>query len=86
MEDLASNVKIKRFSSEEEAKQWKQYMEETTGKQFSDIGHSGDTYWCGYSRAGELAAKSITKGGEFYKLRVELTGGYQLGRNWAQCH
>lgn len=86
MEDNIKNTYLKVFSSEEEAEAWKKAQEKRSGRIFSDIGHKDGKYWCGYNRAGELAALSISKGGKFYKIRVPLTGGYQLGRNWAQCH
>lgn len=81
-----SNVKFKTFNSEDEAKAWKAHMEKKTGKKFSDVGHMKDKYYVAYSRIGELAAKSVTAGGEYYKLRVPLTAGYAIGDSWATCH
>jgi hypothetical protein len=86
MDQHRKEVVVKVFKTEEEAEAFKAKEESSTGKVWSDVGHVGDTYYVGYSRAGELAVHSIRKGGEFFNLRVELTSGYQMGRNWAQCH
>ena len=39
-----------------------------------------------YSRPGELATEAVKEAGEYYKLNVELTAGYVVGKNWAMCH
>jgi len=77
---------VKFFKSEEEASSFKQEKEEETDKLYSDVGHGAGWYWCGYSEVGELLSKSIKEAGKFYKLSVELTGGYQIGRSWRECH
>jgi len=77
-----SLVKFKMFATEEEAKAFKE-----EGKVWSDVGHAPDgRYYRAYSIVGELASKAITEAGKYYKLNVELTAGYQIGRNWANCH
>ena len=35
---------------------------------------------------GHLCIEAIKRAGEYYKLRVPLTGEYKLGRNWAETH
>lgn len=35
---------------------------------------------------GNLCVKAIERAGEYYKLRVPLTGEYKLGKNWAETH
>jgi Zn-dependent oligopeptidase len=57
-----------------------------TDKVWSDVGHTDTMYYVGYCRAGELAAQAVTEAGKYYKLNVELTAGYMLGKNWATCH
>ena len=64
----------------------KKELEESTGKKWSDIGHTGNKYYIGYCRAGELAVESVYEAGRYYNLNVDLTAGYMLGRNWAECH
>lgn len=68
-------------------KQWKAEEEERTGKLWSNVHESPKGGWfvC-YSLPGELASQAVTKAGEFYKLNVSLTAGYDVGMNWAQCH
>lgn len=90
-------VKFKTFpfslgdkDSEKQAKQlaseWKKQQEETTGKCFSDVGHTNKCYYVGYCLPGELAVKSVLEAGRYYKLNVDLTAGYMLGTDWASCH
>lgn len=77
---------IKFFKTEDEAKAYKEDQEKQTGKLYSDVGHLGDWYWCGYAEVGELLAKSIKAAGEYYNLNVPLSGGFQLGKSWRDCH
>lgn len=86
LEVSGSLVKIKTFREEEDAKIWKKDYEMRTGKLLSDIGHRGGVYYVGYCRAGELAIQAVREAGEYYGLNVELTAGYMLGKNWAECH
>jgi hypothetical protein len=39
-----------------------------------------------YHRAGEIIAESITRAGEFLKLRCPTAGEYKIGRNWQETH
>jgi hypothetical protein len=75
-------VKFKIFATEDEAKA---FHEED--KTWSDVGHapSGKIYRA-YSIVGEMAAQAVVEAGQYYNLDVELTAGYQIGRNWAECH
>lgn len=68
------------------ATEFKKEQENTTGKIFSDIGHVNDVFYVGYCRAGELAVEAVTEAGRYYGLNVDLTAGYMLGKNWANCH
>jgi len=87
LEVSASLVKIKTFETEEEAKVWKGGTEERAGMILSDIRHNENgSYSVGYSRPAELAIQSVKEAGEYYKLNIELTAGYMLGRNWGDCH
>lgn len=78
-----SMVKWKMFDTEDEAKAFKRTEE---GSKWSDVGHSDKGWYVGYCRAGELAVEAVKEAGEYYKLNVELTAGYILGRNWKECH
>lgn len=76
-------VKFKRFSTEEEAQEFKNSQTQI----WSDIKpHIAGGFFVAYSRAGELAAEAVKEAGEYYKLNVELTAGYMVHRNWAGCH
>lgn len=76
-----SAVTFKKFSSEEEAKAFKE-----EGKLWSDVIHNDKGWFRAYNRAGELAVKAVQESGKYYKLNVELTAGYMIGTNWATCH
>ncbi|AGH32148.1 DNA polymerase I [Vibrio phage 11895-B1] len=85
-EDLKENVKFRMFSTKEEATSWKENVEKSSGKLLSDVGHKGDNYFVAYCRSGELAALSCKYASKYYNLNVELSGGYMIGQNWADCH
>lgn len=73
-------VKFKIFNTEEEAKAFNESY-------WSDVGKAkGGRFYRAYSISGELASKAVTEAGKYYKLNVELTAGYQIGRNWKECH
>ena len=74
-------IKWKLFSTEEEAKQWKK-----NNVGWSEVGHSDKGWYVGYCLAGKLAEESVREVGEYYKLNVKLSAGYNLGRNWAETH
>lgn len=83
LEVKQSMVKFKTFETEEEAKRFKEEQKEI----WSDIKPSPKGgFYVAYCRAGELAALAVKEAGEYYKLNVELTAGYMLGRNWRDCH
>lgn len=68
-------------------KKWKADIEAKTGKLWSNVHESPKGGWfLGYSLPGELAARAVAGAGEYYKLNIGLTAGYDIGRNWAQCH
>jgi rhodanese-related sulfurtransferase len=85
-EDLKENVKFKLFPTKEDAMSWKSHVEKTSNKLLSDVGHKGDKYFVAYCRSGELAALSCKYASQYYNLNVELSGGYMIGQNWADCH
>ena len=68
------------------ASAFKAAEEEATGKRWSDVMKGPKGYFVGYCRAGELATEAVVEAGRYYKLNVELSAGYMLGRNWAECH
>lgn len=82
-----SLVKFKRFGTKEEAQEFKDEMLRIKQQIWSDIKEApkGGVF-VAYSRPGELAAIAVKQAGEYYNLNVELTAGYMLGRNWAECH
>jgi DNA polymerase I-like protein with 3'-5' exonuclease and polymerase domains len=76
-------VKFKVFPTEEEAQAYK----DTADKIWSDIAKAKDGgHFIAYTRAGELASLAVKHAGEHYKLKVDLTAGYMIGRNWKDCH
>lgn len=77
-----SLVKFKKFATEEEAKAFVC----PEGKVWSEIIHNDKGWFRAYCRAGELATMAVTQAGEYYKLNVQLTAGYTVGRNWAETH
>ena len=79
-------VKFKIFESKEIAKAWKQKHEQMDNKLYSNVGEIDGKVFVGYSIAGELASRAIKQAGEYYKLRIDLSAGYDIGRNWAECH
>ena len=101
LETSRSNVKMKTFKvvkqeneTKEEAEKrtkkeillWKEAQEKTTGRVYSDIGHMDGLFYCGYTRAGELAVESVLEAGRYYKLNIDLTAGYMMGSDWASTH
>lgn len=79
-------VKFKTFTDKDSAVAFKDEIEASTGKRWSDVGHYGDKYYVGYCRAGELAVQAVYEAGRYYKLNVDLTAGYMLGNSWKTCH
>lgn len=56
------------------------------GSIWSDISHTDTHYYIAHSIVGEIASRAVKLAGEYYKLKVDLTAGYVIGRNWAECH
>lgn len=75
-----SDIIFKRFSSEEEAKDFKD------DKIWSGIINKDGKIYRGYSRAGELGVLSIRKAGEELGLKVPLDAEYKIGKTWADTH
>ena len=86
IDESRESIRVWMYPSEEQAKAFKSKTEKVSGKILSEIIHKGDKFAVVYSPAGELAVKSIKFGGEFYKLNVELTSGYLVGKNWSEIH
>lgn len=38
------------------------------------------------SIVGDLCVEAIKRAGEYFNIRVPLTGEYKIGSNWAECH
>lgn len=53
---------------------------------YSEVGHTDTHYYTGYCLAGVLAVESVKEAGEYYKLNVPLSAGYNLGRHWGMVH
>lgn len=78
-----SLVRFKMFETKEEAQEFKDSQKEI----WSDIAKSPKGgYYVAYTRAGELASEAVVEAGRYYKLNVDLSAGYVIGRNWAECH
>lgn len=77
-----SAVMFKKFDTEQEAKEYV----DPDGRVWSDVIHNDKGWFRAYNRAGELATIAVKQSGEYYKLNVELTAGYIIGTNWANCH
>lgn len=77
-----ASVRFKKFADEAEAKAFVC----PDGKRWSEVIHNDKGYFRAYNRAGELATIAVKDAGEYYKLKVELTAGYNIGRNWAETH
>lgn len=74
-------------SCEKKAKQLLAELEEKEGRKWANLHPSPrGGYFSAYSRAGELTVIAVTEAGRYYGLNVELTAGYDVGRNWAECH
>lgn len=76
------SVTFKKFKDEAEAKAFVC----PEGKVWSEVIHNAKGYFRAYNRAGELATIAVSEAGKYYKMKVELTAGYNIGRNWAECH
>lgn len=86
LEVSKSLVQWKVSKNKEKIVELKCKLEDETGKRWSDVGHVGEKYYIGYCKAGELAVESVYEAGRYYNLNVDLTAGYMLGRDWAECH
>lgn len=87
LEVSKKSVKFKRFTSKEDAQAFKDAVFAETGEIWSDIKDSprGGVF-VGYCLAGHLAAEAVGEVGKDYGMNVDLTAGYIIGRNWAECH
>ena len=84
-------VRLKYFDSEEEAIKYRKQVEEKGKFILSDVGKGFEEpylgkWFVGWSRVGELMVKGLLASGEYYNLPIELTSGYQIGKNWLHCH
>ena len=75
-------VKFKTFKTKEEAEAFNE-----PGRVWSDVGEGKNgTYYRAWCRPGELAVEAVREAGEYYNLKVPLTAGYMIHRNWAGTH
>jgi DNA polymerase I-like protein with 3'-5' exonuclease and polymerase domains len=70
----------------QEAQQFKDTEFKSNSKIWSDIVANDKCVFVAYSKAGQLAAEAVQRTGDYYKLNIELTAGYIIGRDWAECH
>lgn len=86
MEVSKKSVKFERFSTEEEAKSFKD-KEEAKGRIWSDVQESPKGgFFLAYCLAGELISKAVSQVTSDFKLNVPLEAGYMLGKSWDDCH
>jgi DNA polymerase I-like protein with 3'-5' exonuclease and polymerase domains len=76
-----SLIKWKVFAAEEDAKLFKR---DNPG--WSEIGHSDKGFYIGWCKVGELIQQAVKETSRYYKLNVDLSADYILGRNWGECH
>jgi len=80
------SVKFYRKQTKEEVQAFKD-VESTVGRIWSDIKESPKGgFFMGYCHAGQLAAEAVAEVGKDFGMNVDLTAGYILGSNWADCH
>ncbi|MNR12999.1 hypothetical protein D3C85_1293810 [compost metagenome] len=87
LEASKKSVKFKRFATKDEAQAFKDAQQATTGEIWSDIKDApkGGVF-VGYCKAGHLAVDAVSEVGKDFGMNVDLTAGYIIGNNWAQCH
>jgi hypothetical protein len=86
MEVSKKSVEFKMFETKEDAQLFKD-EQANAGKIWSDIKKSskGGVY-VAYCLAGHLASEAVAEVGIDFNMNIMLTAGYQIGRNWAECH
>ena len=86
MEVSKKSVQFKMFETVGDAQAFKD-VQAAGGKIWSDIKESskGGVY-VAYCLAGHLASEAVAEVGVDFKMNIMLTAGYQIGRNWAECH
>jgi hypothetical protein len=78
-------AKFKIFKEEQEAKDFVASWNEQG--QLSEIGHTEKGYYIALPNiVSEIIDKSIKKATLLLKLNVPLGFGWQIGRNWSECH
>jgi hypothetical protein len=82
LEESKTRFKFKKFDTQEEALEFS----EKDSKVWSEPIEKKGKFYLGYSRAGELISKAVEMTNKHFKLRVELTMGYVIGRNWSETH
>lgn len=86
VEDKEEQKKIDK-DAKAKAEEMLKEIETTEGRKWANLHESPrGGYYSAYSRPGELAAKAVHEAGRYYGLNVDLTAGYDVGRNWAECH
>lgn len=76
-----SLVKEFTFDSKEEAENFS-----IENRIISGVHERDGKFTCGFSPVGELASLACKKASDYYKLNVELSADYDIGRNWKECH
>jgi len=61
-------------------------ISESTGKLWSELSEGTEFYYTAYCEAGELSTKAVSMSGEYYNLKVPLTAGYIIHKDWGGCH
>lgn len=82
LEESKSRFTFKRFNNEEEALTFSKEDD----KIWSEPIKRGGYVYLAYSRAGELISKAVSMTNKHYKLNIDLTMGYVIGRNWSDTH
>lgn len=82
--DMQDDAAVK--EAEERLKTWAKDKLDTLREVWSDVGHTKDAAYIGWTLPGQLATEAVREAGEYYNLNVPLSAGYMLGRNWAECH
>jgi hypothetical protein len=78
-------VKFKMFKDKESAGKYKKEMT-TSENILSDVSTVGGKIFVAESVVGSILARSVGAGGEYLNMNIDLTAGWQCGRNWGETH
>jgi len=82
IEENRENFIFKSFNSKEEALTFSKEDD----KIWSEPIYKGDRVFLGWSLSSELITKAVDMTTEHFKLKVPLTAGYAIGKDWSDCH